>query len=516
MTSPNWPTPGSPEELAAFAALQSRVQNLYHALSKDVRSLQTVVVIPSLSMDPRELMKITGVYHYEERMLVNLMLLKQPRTKLIYVTSQALDPIVVDYYLNLLPGIPGSHARARLVMLDCNDRSNVSLSEKILRRPRLMSRIQSEIVSMDRAHMVCFNSTRYERTLAVRLGIPLNSVDPELSHLGTKSGCREIFRNADVQLPFGFENVRNADEIAECLSEIKKQAPDTRRAVVKLNEGFSGEGNALFYYNELSATAPDLAASIRGRLGRDLKFEAPMENWASFEGKYEEMEGVVESFVEGDKKVSPSVQCRVNAVGEPQVISTHDQLLGGPSGQVFLGCTFPAADDYRTEIQDSGAKIAAALAAKGVIGRFAIDYVSVMEQGKWEHFAIEVNLRKGGTTHPFLTLKFLTSGNYNLDNGLFYEPSGKPKYYFATDTLQSDRYIGLRAEDLVDISVYHDLHFHGPSERGVVFHLIGALSEFGKLGLVAIGDNPQQAQFLYRQTLQVLDEETGPNWHGRL
>jgi hypothetical protein len=69
--------------------------------------------------------------------------------------------------------------------------------------------------------------------------------------------------------------------------------------------------------------------------------------------------------------------------------------------------------------------------------------------------------------------------------------------------------VGLRAEDLVDISVYHNLHFHAPSERGVVFHLIGALSEFGKIGVVAIGDNLQQAHFLYRQALQVLDQETG-------
>ena len=35
-----------------------------------------------------------------------------------------------------------------------------------------------------------------------------------------------------------------------------------------------------------------------------------------------------------------------------------------------------------------------------------------------------------------------------------------------------------------------------------------ALSEFGKLGMVAIGDNPQQAKFLYNKTLQVLDQET--------
>ncbi len=221
------------------------------------------------------------------------------------------------------------------------------------------------------------------------------------------------------------------------------------------------------------------------------------------------MQGVVEAFVEGDVKRSPSAQCRVNAIGEAQVISTHDQLLGGPSGQVFLGCTFPAVDDYRMEIQESGAKVAEVLASKGVIGRFGIDYVSVLGPDGWKHCAIEVNLRKGGTTHPFLTLKFLTGGTYSMDDGLFYSPSGKPKYYFSTDTLQNDRYKGLRASDLVDIAVYHDMHFHGPTERGVVFHLIGALSEFGKVGVVAIGDNFQQANFLYNQALQVLDEETG-------
>lgn len=512
MHTPPWPEPGSHEELAAYAALQRRIPELYHALARDPRTPQTVVIVPSLSMDTRELQKITGVYHYEERMLVNLMLLRQPRTKLIYVTSQPLDPVVVDYYLALLPAIPSSHARSRLVMLDCNDRSNRPLSEKILRRPRLIARIREQIADFDRAHMVCFNSTHLERTLAVRLGLPLNSVDPQLSDLGTKSGCREVFRAAGVDLPFGFERLRTPEEIAEALAEIKRRDPPARRAVVKLNEGFSGEGNALFPYGDLdgSQSTSALARAILERLPTDLRYEAPAETWENFSQQFREMGGVVEAFVDGEVKRSPSAQCRVNAIGEPQVISTHDQVLGGPSGQVFLGCTFPAAEEYRLDIQRSGQRVAEELANRGVIGRFGIDYVSVREGDAWKHYAIEVNLRKGGTTHPFLTLKFLTAGSYNVEDGLFYAPSGKPKYYFATDTLQSDRYAGLRPEDLIDISVYHGLHFHGPTERGVVFHLIGALSEFGKIGIVAIGDNPQQARFLYKQSLQVLDEETGP------
>ena len=512
MTPSNWPAPGSEEELAEWSRLQATTRHLYQKLAADARIPQTVVIVPSLSMDPRELQKISGVHHYEERMLVNLMLLKQPRTKLVYITSQQLDPVVVDYYLALLPGIPASHARSRLVMLHCSDASQRSLSQKILERPRLMERIKREIPDPEFAHMVCFNSTAKERTLAVRLGLPLNSVDPNLNYLGTKSGCRRVFRDSGIEFPFGFEDLRTPEEIATALAEIRAKDPSCKRAVVKLNDGFSGEGNALYYYPDdlnSDASVADAAARILPHLEEGLRFEAPAEYWSSFREKYAEMGGVVEAFVEGVVKVSPSAQCRVNALGEPQVISTHDQVLGGPSGQVFLGCTFPADEAYRLEIQRSAERVSAALAERGVIGRFAIDYVSVKEGDSWRHYAIEINLRKGGTTHPFLTLKFLTGGQYNHEDGLFYAPSGRPKYYFATDTLQDDRYQGLLPEDLVDIAVFHGLHFHGPTERGVVFHLIGALSEFGKIGIVAIGDNLQQARFLYNKTLQVLDEATG-------
>ena len=112
------------------------------------------------------------------------------------------------------------------------------------------------------------------------------------------------------------------------------------------------------------------------------------------------MGGVVEEFVEGEHKVSPSSQCRVNAVGQAQPISTHDQVLGGPTGQVFEGCTFPAHPDYRKEIQDAGMRVAQVLADRGAMGRFATDFVSVADgRGGWAHYAIEVNLRMGGTTH---------------------------------------------------------------------------------------------------------------------
>jgi hypothetical protein len=52
------------------------------------------------------------------------------------------------------------------------------------------------------------------------------------------------------------------------------------------------------------------------------------------------------------------------------------------------------------------------------------------------------------------------------------------------------------------------LHYSHGTESGVLFHLIGALSEFGKLGLTAIANSPAQVDVLYAHTLEVLDRET--------
>ncbi len=96
------------------------------------------------------------------------------------MTSQPVHPMILDYYFQLLAGIPASHARSRLTLLCAYDASPRSLTEKILERPRLIERIREGIQDRSRAYLTVFNSTPLERRLAVLLGIPLNGVDPDL------------------------------------------------------------------------------------------------------------------------------------------------------------------------------------------------------------------------------------------------------------------------------------------------------------------------------------------------
>jgi hypothetical protein len=338
----------------------------------------------------------------------------------------------------------------------------------------------------------------------VLLGIPLNGCDPGLARLGTKSGSRKVFRQAGVELPEGFEDLRSTREVEEALGELQGRRPGIRRAVVKLDESFSGEGNAIYRYPESDSPV------ARSEALRRVEFSVASETADSYFEKFSKMGGIVEEFVEARQKESPSAQMRVSPRGDVLAISTHDQILGGPSRQVFLGCRFPACDDYRLRVQEAGHLVGTVLASHGVVSRFGVDFLVHRDDPaeEWKVTALEINLRMGGTTHPYLALQFLTGGTLDPATGLFFSPTGHAKYYKATDNLFAEQYRGLLPEDLVEILTVNKLHYSHGTESGVLFHLIGAVSEFGKLGLTAIANSPGEVDGLYAHTLAVLDRET--------
>ena len=503
MTS--WPLPpGHEEELASFEALKPRLAEVWNALIAHGDEHGTSVVVPSLTLDQEELRKLAGVAFYEERLLFLLIRLRNPRAHLVYVTSQPVHPLVLEYYLHLLAGVPASHARQRLTLLCCYDASPRPLTQKILERPRLVQRIRNAIPDPNRAYLTVFNATPLERRLAVTLGIPLNGLDPALSYLGTKSGSRKIFREAGVNLPDGFEDLQSLEEIEEALIELKRRRPGMRRAILKLNDSFSGEGNAVFSY-------PGHGSHFGVRAAMEqIQLSVPSETPDVYYEKFARMGGVVEELLEAREKASPSAQFRTSPNGDVIDISTHDQILGGPSGQIYLGCSFPARDDYRPQLIETGRRVGEALARHGAVSRYGVDFLAYRDESDepWQLSALEINLRVVGTTHPFLALKFLTGGDMDPHTGHFVSLGGRPKFYQATDNLRSERYRTLLPEDLIDVATVHGLHYSHRTESGVLFHMLGALSEFGKLGVTVIGNSRDEVEALYAQVLHVLDAET--------
>src|SRR5215510_976076 len=226
---------------AEFDQLQKKLVPLWKSIERFNQDPQTIVVIPSMSIDAIDSGAVMQAY--EERFLFLLLLLRQPRARLIYVTSQTILPSIIDYYLALLPGVIPSHARQRLFLISPLDLSVRPLSDKLLDRPRLIDRIRSLIMDPDRAHLVPFNTTNREKELALRLGIPMYGADPKFFPLGTKSGCRKIFMDENVPHPLGREDISSKDELINAIVNMRVAKPRIEQVMVKLNEGVSGEGN---------------------------------------------------------------------------------------------------------------------------------------------------------------------------------------------------------------------------------------------------------------------------------
>ena len=492
---------------AEFDQLQKKLVPLWKSIERLNQDPQTIVVVPSMSIDA--IGSGTLMQAYEERFLFLLLLLRQPRARLIYVTSQMILPNIIDYYLDLLPGVIPSHARPRLFLIAPLDGSARPLSDKLLDRPRLIERIRSLIMDPARAHLVPFNTTDREKALALRLGIPMYGADPKFFSLGTKSGCRKIFMEENVPHPLGYEDLGSKEQVIKAIAQMRAKKPSIQQVLLKLNEGVSGEGNAIIDLTGLPPPGNSKELSMLEERLRAMKFELPDVTYESYMQKLEERAAVVEERIIGEEFRSPSVQLRITPLGAVDLLSTHDQLLGGPSGQSYLGCVFPADTGYASLITREAAKIGRRLAKEGVIGRFALDFVVVRSSGKWEPYAIEINLRKGGTTHPFLTLQFLTDGTYDPDTAIFTAPNGRQKFFVASDHVESPRYRTLTPDDLFDIVVRHNLHFGQTRQTGVVFHMMSALGELGRTGLTAVGNSHEDAKATYDRAVAVLDEETG-------
>ena len=104
---------------------------------------------------------------------------------------------------------------------------------------------------------------------------------------------------------------------------------------------------------------------------------------------------------------SPSCQVWINPKGKVEVLSTHEQVLDGCT---FLGCKFPCNGAYREALLTYSKRVGEFLAKEGVKDRFAVDFVAVKNGGGYDLYCIEINIRWGGTTHPFMQMAGLVPG----------------------------------------------------------------------------------------------------------
>jgi hypothetical protein len=368
------------------------------------------------------------------------------------------------------------------------DLSPRPVAVKLLENPHALGRIR-DIIDGRPAMIEPWNVTLTEVVVAERLGLPLNGTPPHLWPMAFKSAGRRIFRESGVPLPLGREDIRSVDDLALAIAAIAAANPATRGVVVKHDNGGSGEGNLVVGIRDLDGQPVD-SESLRHLLDQAVPDWYRLDLAAG---------GVVEELVSGEPFTSPSAQVDIAPDGTVEVAATHEQVLSGAHRQVYAGCTFPANPDYTGVLARHARSVGGRLADLGARGRLSVDFVAV-RQGTWDVMAIEVNLRKGGTTHPLTALRHLVPGRYDADGGRWIAAGGDTRCYSSTDNLLEPAWQGLRADAAIDAVTRSGADFDRATGTGVVLHALSGLAIDGRCGVTAIGRTREEADALIAET----------------
>jgi len=330
------------------------------------------------------------------------------------------------------------------------------------------------------------------------LGVPVNGTPPLLRNRAFKSAGRRLCQAAGVPVPLGREDVRSVDGILAAIHELRSERPGLKGVLVKLDDSASGDGNTSI--DLLSAEATD--DGLRHRLtGLPSWYLQDLANGAA-----------VEELVSGMWFSSPSAQVEMQPGGVVKAIATHEQVLGGEAGQTYLGCRFPADPAYAAEIARHAQAVSEQLAHAGARGRCAIDFVAVgLAGGGHSVAAVDINLRKGGTTHPYAVLRNLVPGAYDAEKGEWVASDGTPRSYVATDNAVDPAWRGVSALDLVEHVRSAGVEFDAKKGTGAVLHMLSGLGIDGRFGMTAIGRSRQEADEIYEAVLTAVSEQARLN-----
>lgn len=471
-------------------ALQGRLRSF-----EDVTEPRSIVSIPSINLDQTILdAHAKGLPAYEERSLYLLFCLRRPRAELVVCTSRPVLEEVLEHHLSLMPDVPDARERVHLVSPD--DPSPRPLAEKLLARPDLIEEIRR--LAIHDPFLMPFNVGEPEHALALELDIPIYGIDDRFDEYGTKSGGRRLFAEEGIPHPPGIEDVRSRAALRRGVAALRAANPSLAAVVAKHDDGVFGHGNATIALRDL----PE-AGSAAEHAAIDVRLRSLPGAW--IEG-LRARGGIVEEMIAGDDIRSPSVQLRILPGGRPTVVSTHDQVLGGALAQSFIACRFPADAGYSACIVEEALKVGRRLAAEGAVGRFGVDFVVVRRgEGEWDPYAIEINLREGGTSHPYGTLWLLTDGAMDDGWSSFRLPNGEKRCYFASDNIEDERYRALRLADVLEEVQAAGLVYDPRRTTGIVLHMLRSLPVEGRIAAVAIGEDPDEAHTFYVRLVELLD-----------
>lgn len=512
-------------ETRKFAGLKKQLF-LYEKIARDnYRGERTIIVLSGLNFNQMELEKTPYLSRYEEKFLFFLLSLRFSRTRVIYVTSRVLPEYLINYYLDIISDDDKEKKdmRRRLIVVNLNNLERKPVAYKLLKSSYAIRKIESYIFNYKTTYIRCYSSTDYEKRVALKLGVPLYGIDSKLIYYGTKSGSIHTFKKTKVPSIDGFIHLESKEKLIEAIARLTQKYPEQSKLIIKIEDFPAGEGNVIFSLDKLKNLNKGKLTSftkIKKAVGDFLykcceqseklphkKFSYYFSTIEKYFEQFERDGGIVELYLDAEEKYSPSCQVRILPNRNIKILSTHDQVLAGKFKTEFTGCYFPARKEYRREITNYAYRVAKYLAKKGVIGRFAVDFLAFRnnQKEKFKLFAIEINLRKGGTTHPYELTRSATGALYSRKTGLL--SVGKNNiYYYASDNIRNKKWASKSPKKLIELIKNKDLNFNRITKRGVIIHLFSILREDGRFGATFIATSPKKVDKLYQKTLTILNK----------
>lgn len=481
--------------MKTFAQLQAQLAKRPTLVADDTKQPRTFIYLSGMSLGSEELANVKGIEHDEERFLYVIGYLRNPRTKIIYVSTNQIQPRIIEYYFDLLCSTQterNSYTKRFISIAVGRSVSGTTVTKRLLGSARLRQQILRHIPDKAAAVLRSFNSSPDEEALAVKLGLPLFAAQSQLVRFGSKSGSREVFKAVDLTPPFGVDQIHSAAQLYKAIQTIKRHNHNCQHVALTFNSSVSGVENA-------TLTLKGWPRSFAG-LVRFLKTQMqPSSSTLSAEQyleKFYTSGGIAEERLTGDQTCSPSAQVIIQPDKTVVITSTHERLFDKITKQKNLGARFPARPKLRPTIVAQAKRIGTFLAKRGVIGPFSIDFMSVKRHGRWSTYPLEINLHEGYTTYSYQLVKMLTRATVQPDTAMR-TATGRKVYYYVYNNISNPDYVGLEPGTLIDLVSAAGLAFDRSTNIGITLHVLGAVQRCGKFGAICIARSPQAAEQLF-------------------
>jgi hypothetical protein len=458
------------------------------------------IVMYSLNYADRLQRALPYVPYSAERGLCHLAELADPTTNVLTLALKPVDPRVFDYHLDHLRGsgtVTDAHAGHRASLLVPADEGVPRLDARVLADPAVMDRLRQEVASVADVSIVNFAASPAAEKLAAVLGVPLQEGGYDLAVTwGGKVGGKEVLRRGGVMSPNSWaESLRGEEDLLTAVRALAGGPTRPRRVLLKLNDPSWGGsvGNCLLDCDRL------LAGDVNGSV--EIGYQA----WPLLMEELATGGGIVEEFIDG-VVASPSGTGQVGPDGTVRVVATHDQII--KAGQ-YWGCVFPAGDAWRAEVVSSVQRVGDVLNALGFRGTFGVDFV-VSADGQLA--AVEINLRKVGSSHVVATVEALTGARVGAD-GQLHSAMGDV-HYVHRRLYQPDVLRGHDPLEMVARLERKSLLYDAERGSGVVFHMLGAIPECGYVEVTNIARSAAEARSVDEEvSAEVLSATTGSAVH---